>query len=1168
MKTSLLFLALLAPAMASTFGKFPLRFEERDAAAGQYISRGPGYAIRLHPAGADLRTAASEVSVILLGANPKAAAKPMEVLAAHSNYFIGSDARQWKSNLRNFARVRYSQVYPGIDLDYYGHGDSLEYDFLVAPGGDPNAIRMQFSRVRITAAGDLEMTDGIVWRKPVAYQNLHGNRQPVPAEFVQLAENRIGFRTGAYDHTQPLIIDPVLQYATYLGGSGADEANAIAADAAGNTYITGFTKSIDFPTKPGVFQPVPQGSQDAFIVKISPNGSAILYATFIGGNGTDTALGIAIDAQGNAYITGRTESTNFPVTTGAFQMTLSGGNGIGDAFALKLDPTGGKLVYSTYLGGSLDEQGNSIAVDKSGSAYVAGWTQSLNFPQVNAVGPVRGGTDAFVAKLSTDGTKLIYATYLGGFARDVANGVAVDSSGAAYVTGETRSDNFPVSALAFQKTLNGTSDAFLTKLSADGTSIVYSTYFGGESTEDARGVAVDSTGAAWITGQTASAGLPVLGNAIQRASGFLPDAYAARFGPSGQFLQFSSYIGAEGDEAGNAVAVDAFDNAVIVGQTNSQGFPIASGLGGSIIFNGNTFPFPNAGGWDGFVLKFNANGIAPIYESCFGGKGDDYARGVAIDGSGNVYITGSTTSKDLRTAGSLQTTFGGGDTDGFVARISEISVSITPTSANLGPSQTLQFNATVMNTANTNVVWSINPAVGTISNTGLYTAPATAITSTTVTVTVTSVIDNSKSASATIIVGPPVSVTVTPATVTLGQSQTQQFTANVTGASNTLVNWSITPQLGTISGAGLYTSPASIPVAGAVTVTATSVADGSRSASAQVTLQPPVPAVIVITPVTIAMRAGQKQQFSAAATGLASAAVTWSISPQTGTIDPTGLYTAPYPALATQAITVTARSTVDSTVTGTATISLAASGAQISSEGVTNAANFQSAAAMGGISPGLIVTVFGTEIGPAQLAGLQLTSSGTRVDTIAGGTRVLFDGVAAPMIYALSGQVSCVAPYALAGKISTQVQAEYNGQRSNAVTVPVQAASPAVFTADSSGKGQGSILNQDNSVNSAANPAAAGSVVVIYATGAGQTNPAGVDGAIIGVPLPVLVQAPKVSIGGVDAEVLYAGPAPGLVAGVLQINAKIPAGLSGSSSAIKINFGTATTLTTATVSIK
>ena len=1163
----LLFLSFLAPAMAAPFGSFPLRFEERASDKGQFLSRGPGYAIRIHAAGADLHAGESRIAVTLEGANDHALAKPLGELETRSNYFIGRDPRKWRWNLRNYSRIRYTSVYRGIDLEYYGRDHNLEYDFIVSAGADPRTIRMNFTSAKIDAQGNLVLADGILWRKPVAYQLKAAGREFVPAEFVALGRNRIGFKTGTYDHSRPLIIDPVLQYTAYLGGSSADEANAIAADAAGNTYVTGFTKSADFPSRPGAFQPATQGSQDAFVVKISPNGSSLLYATFLGGNGTDTGLGIAVDPQGNAYITGRTDSTNFPVTQGAFQLALNGGSGIGDAFAVKLDPTGGKLIYSTYLGGSLDDQGNAIAVDKNGNAYIAGQTLSVNFPILTPVSPARGGGDGFVTKLSPDGATLIYSTYLGGFARDSANGIAVDNSGAAYVTGETRSDNFPITASAFQRALNGVSDAFLTKIGASGTDFVYSTYFGGESNEDARAVAVDSTGVAWITGRTTSVQLPTLGNALQHGASFLPDAYVAAFGASGQFLQFSSYLGGEGDEAGNAIAIDAFGNVVVAGQTNSAGFPVSSGASGNTVFNGATFPASNAGGYDAFITKFNPNGSAPIYSTCIGGKGDDFARGVALDGAGNVYIAGSTASADLRTSGSFQPALSGGGTDGFVARISEISVSITPAAVNLSANQTRQFSAVVLNAANTAVTWTINPAVGTISNSGLYQAPPSAPTSVSITVTATSVADPAKSASAIITVGPPIVVSVAPSAATLGPGQSQQFTANVANAANILVNWTISPQTGSISGAGLYTAPAAIAVRTTVTVTATSVADSSKTGSGQITLQPPVPAAIVVTPANVSMTAGQKQQFSAAVTGLAPAAVTWSINPQVGTVDATGMYAAPYPITVELSVTLTARSTVDGTVAGSASIALIASGARITAEGVTNAASFQSASTIGGLSPGLIVTLFGSEIGPALGAGVQISASGA-VDTITGGVRVLFDGIAAPMIYSSPGQVSCVAPYVLAGKTSTQIQVEYNGQRSNSVTVPVQAASPAIFTSDSSGRGQGAILNQDNFVNSPSNPATSGSIVVIYGTGMGQTNPDGVDGRVTGAPPPQPRQPVTVSIGGLDAEVIYAGAAPGLVSGVLQVNARIPAGLSSTPAAVKISVGSASTLSPVTVSVK
>ena len=410
----------------------------------------------------------------LRNANPAAKVTGEDELAGTSNYFIGNDPAKWRSNVPTYAKVKYEGIYSGIDLVYYGNQRQLEYDFIVAPGADPRRIAFDVrgaKRIRRDAQGDLVLktTEGeIRWHKPVVYQEKNGTRQGIAARYAITAANRVGFEVAKYDASRPLYIDPLI-YSTYLGGSGADEGRGIAVDSSGNAYITGWTDSRDFPTTPGAFQTTCCG---AFVTKFSPTGSTLVYSTYFGYGSTS---GIAVDSSGNAYVTGYTESTNFPVTPGAFQATCGGGepyNNCMDAFVTKLDPSGSALVYSTYLGGSSWDSAYGIAVDSAGNAYVTGYTQSSNFPTVNPLQPTYGGGvyDAFVTKLNPSGSALVYSTYLGGSGKDLAWGIAVDSSGNAYVTGSTHSLNFPKTPGAFQTTCNGGTncarygDAFVTKM--------------------------------------------------------------------------------------------------------------------------------------------------------------------------------------------------------------------------------------------------------------------------------------------------------------------------------------------------------------------------------------------------------------------------------------------------------------------------------------------------------------------------------------------------------------------------------------------------------------------------------------------------------------------------------------------------------------------------------
>ena len=378
--------------------------------------------------------AAAPDSVVLsstfVGANPQPQVVGLDRLAGTSNYFIGSDPSQWHTNIANYGQVEYQNLYPGVDLVFYGNQRQLEYDYVVAPGTDPSVIKLAFDgaeSMTIDGQGDLVLhtsAGDVMEDAPVVYQESGGIRQPVSGQFVVEGDGQVGFALGAYDHTQPLVIDPVLSYSTYLGGTGLDQSYGIAVDAAGNAYVTGTTDSADFPTTTGAFQTTSGGGYDAFVTKLNPTGTALVYSTYLGGTSVDFGEHIAVDRAGNAYVTGYTTSTNFPTTVGAFQTTSGGGY---DAFVTKLNPTG-TVVYSTYLGGSGDEIGWGIAVDTAGYAYVTGQTDSTDFPTTTGAFQTTsgGGYDAFVTKLNPTGTALVYSTYLGGTLNDWGDDIAVD----------------------------------------------------------------------------------------------------------------------------------------------------------------------------------------------------------------------------------------------------------------------------------------------------------------------------------------------------------------------------------------------------------------------------------------------------------------------------------------------------------------------------------------------------------------------------------------------------------------------------------------------------------------------------------------------------------------------------------------------------------------------
>jgi hypothetical protein len=511
------------------------------------------------------------------------------------------------------------------------------------------------------------------------------------------------FQVATYDMNQPLIIDPVLSWSTYLGGTANEGANGIALDTAGNVYVVGSTPGFGFPGTAGsLIQSTFGGGSDAFVTKLNASGTAILYSTYLGGSDNDEGLAIAVDQAGNAYVTGdtirfpcqkepcppvtQTPGSGFPGTAGSLIQSTFGGGGI-DAFVTKLNSAGTALLYSTYLGGSGLDIGFGIAVDKTGNAYVTGGTTTpgSGFPATggsviqNTFGG--GDLDAFVTKLNAAGTALLYSTYLGNSAYDGGFGIAVDTLGNAYVTGVTDGSGFPGTAgNSIQSTNGGLGDAFVTKLNASGTAILYSTYLGGSDHDEGLAIAVDQAGNSYVTGRTSTSGSGFPGTAgslIQSTfGGGFGDVFVTKLNAAGTALLYSTYLGGSGDEGGNGIAVDTVGNAYVTGDTSTagSGFP---GTAASLIQS------TNAGGFDAFVTKLNAAGTALLYSTYLGGSGLERGFGIAVDATGQAYVTGITGlgSSFPVTAGSLQTTSGGGN-DAFVAKISNIPPTCNAAQAN------------------------------------------------------------------------------------------------------------------------------------------------------------------------------------------------------------------------------------------------------------------------------------------------------------------------------------------------------------------------------------------------------------------------------------------------------------------------------------------------------
>jgi hypothetical protein len=823
----------IQPKPLASFGKLPLSFETNQGqtdARVRFLARGRGYTLFLtgdeavvamskdvaqHPLsgaaglqghllashlnlenGADNdvegpqdRRAGPALRMRLIGANANAAVTGADELPGKSNYFIGNDPKKWRTNVPNYSKVKYQNVYPGVDLVYYGNQRQLEYDFVVAPGADPSAIVLDVGAVgepptvaavydrrsavgtpplqerahrdaplQIAPDGDLvvKVDDGEVrFHQPIVYQPdppstasssgsslVTRHSSLLDGRFVLTASNQVRFAVAPYDRTKPLVIDPVLSYSTYLGGSNHEGANGIAVDSLGNAYITGLTNSTDFPTvNPPQATNHAYPNSNVFVAKLNSAGSALVYSTYLGGSGLsedgvnvgDSGYGIAVDSSGNAYVTGTTASVDFP-TVNPLQASPHG------AFVAKLNATGSALVYSTYLGGSSSaDDGYGIAVDSSGNAYVTGATTSRDFPTVNPLQATYGGGayDAFVVKFNPAGSALIYSTYLGGsgFWGDFGQGIAVDSSGNAYVTGQTCSTDFPtanpiqISAGSECSSARFGGDAFVAKLNAAGSALVYSTYLGGTGDDLGLGIATDSSGNAYVVGSTESTNFPTA-NALQPNNAGDYQVFVAKLNAAGTALVYSTYLGGNKDDFGYGIAADSSGNAYVTGATSSPNFPTVNPLQAT---NHTSYPNTNA-----FIAKLNSAGSALAYSTYLGGSGGERGLGIAVDTSGNAYATGATYSTDFPTMNPLQATNHGND-DVFVAKIlpggAAPLVNLSPLSLTFGAQNVDTASAaqtvTVTNTGTANLTISTVLIGGT--NAGDFATSADTCTGATVT---------------------------------------------------------------------------------------------------------------------------------------------------------------------------------------------------------------------------------------------------------------------------------------------------------------------------------------------------------------------------------------------------------------------------------------------------
>lgn len=715
----------------------PLSFEANQgqvAAPVKYLARGQGYSLFLTPGAAvlGLRSEGAGkptqwVRLVLQGTPTAPVITAEEPLAGRNNYFVGSDPRQWRTNIPTFARVRYQQVYPGVDLIYYGRQGRLENDFEVSAGVNPKVISWRLEGaegIHVDSRGDLVLSVGgseVRLQQPRAYQLEDGQQRDIPIRY-RVHGQKVSFALGKYNRLQNLVIDPVLTYSTYLGGTGSETAYSVAIDSAGDAYVTGVTASTNFPTTASAYQPVYAGDGDVFVTEFNPAGTGILFSTFLGGTGDDTPAQIIRDGAGEIFIVGSTTSSNFPTTPAVFQ-PIYGGNQ--DAFLTEMKADGSALIYSTYIGGTGTDFGTAVTLDASGNAYVVGSTQSTDFPTKN---PIQLGNvglyDAFVTEVSSTGA-LVYSTYLGGSLSDYGTGIAVDSTGDIYVSGYTYSTNFPTQN-ALQSSLAGGSDLFITEFKPGSSSLLYSTYLGGSSVDRATAMIMDSGGSIYLTGDTQSANFPVTGTAYQSSLAGTDNAFITKVAPGGSTLSFSTFFGGGQTDQANAIALDAAGNVCITGFTQSDNFPrldsfqnVLGTSGAGNCGSTNLVNVPTVICADAFVAKFAPTGI-PIFSSFLGGSGTDSGQGIAVDSTGGIYVVGGTASPNFPvTAGAYQWLYQGTDasTTAFVSKISPQdapSVALTPQQINFG-SQPLQSPS--------------NPVLVTLTNVGSAALNISSITS-------------------------------------------------------------------------------------------------------------------------------------------------------------------------------------------------------------------------------------------------------------------------------------------------------------------------------------------------------------------------------------------------------------------------------------------------------
>ncbi|UCH89635.1 MAG: SBBP repeat-containing protein [Thermoplasmata archaeon] len=590
------------------------------------------------------------------------------LLPHKSNYFYGNDPSKWCTDVSNYAEIIYRNIYNNIDLKYYSTPSGLKYDFIVHPEGIPTDIKLRYDGAQdlnVESSCDIRVQTHlgeVMDSNLFIYQESGESKTPLIGKFIITAPMTYGFEIGeGYDREKDLIIDPLV-YSTFVGGSSYDKSNDIKIDSSGNVYVTGIAASNDFPTTANANDTTYNKGNDAFVLKLNPSGTSIIYSTYIGGSGEEECYGLDIYDNGDAYIVGYTSSIDFPTTSNANDTTF---NGEQDIFVLKLGSSGSSLMYSTYIGGNRYDHGLAIQIDYSGNAYIAGTTRSDDFPtSANAIDTIHNGYgDGYLLKLDPTGSKIIYSTFIGGVNSDRIECLEIDKSGCVYFAGVTGSPNLPTTAKAYDSSHNGRYDGFAGKLDSSGSSLKYMTYIGGVENDLCHDVTVDKDGNAYLTGLTESFDLETTKDAFKKYIYGSSDVFIIKLSPDGSKFLYSTFIGgirlgSSYDEGANGIELDSDGNIYVSGWTFCEDFPTTPGA----------YDTDHNGLKDVFFLKMDPTGSYLKYSTFIGGAIDDKSSAMVLDSERNPYITGFTHSKDFPYTNGSNDTSMGGNCDGFILK--------------------------------------------------------------------------------------------------------------------------------------------------------------------------------------------------------------------------------------------------------------------------------------------------------------------------------------------------------------------------------------------------------------------------------------------------------------------------------------------------------------------